>query len=428
MLTVVPDSASGDEGRPAAGESSLIDQIVREGARRMLAEALRAEVDAYLAAFADERDEHGHRLVVRNGYHQPREVLTSAGAVEVTAPRVNDKRVDPETGERKRFASAILPAWARKTPKITEVLPLLYLHGLSSGDFVPALGQFLGSTAGLSAPVITRLTEQWKAEQRAFAERDLSGVDYVYLWADGIHVNIRLEEHKLCLLVMIGVRADGRKELVALADGYRESTESWADLLRDCRRRGMRAPVLAIGDGALGFWGALREVFPETREQRCWFHKIANVLAALPKSAHPGAKKALAEIWNAEDRRHALDAVAAFQAAYGAKFPKAVAKITDDVDELLAFYDYPAEHWIHLRTTNPIESTFATVRHRTKVTKGPGSRAAGLAMAFKLIQSAQDRWRAVNAPHLVALVRSGAVFVNGKLVERPDEHPTPTAA
>ena len=401
---------------------SLIDEIVREGARRMLAGALQAEVDAYIAAHAAERDENGRRLVVRNGSHQPREVLTSAGAVQVTAPRVNDKRTDPGTGERQRFSSAILPPWARKTPKITEVLPLLYLHGLSSGDFVPALGQFLGSSAGLSAAVITRLTETWKGEQRAFAARDLSGVDYVYLWADGIHVNIRLEEHKLCLLVLIGVRADGRKELIALADGYRESAESWADLLRDCARRGMRAPVLAVGDGALGFWNGLRDVFSETREGRCWFHKTANVLAALPKSAHPGAKKALAEIWGAEDKRHALAAVKAFDAAYGAKFPKATAKITDDVDELLAFYDYPCEHWVHLRTTNPIESTFATVRHRTKITKGPGSRAAGLAMAFKLIESAQDRWRAVNAPHLVALVRAGATFVNGKLVERPGEN------
>jgi hypothetical protein len=274
MLTVVPDPSSGDNDRPATGTSpSLIDEIVREGARRMLAEALQAEVDAYIAAFSGERDESGHRLVVRNGYHQARDVLTSAGAVEVTAPRVNDKRTDPDTGDRRRFASAILPAWARKTPKITEVLPLLYLHGLSSGDFVPALSQFLGSSAGLSAPVITKLTEQWRAEQRAFSGRDLSDVDFVYLWADGIHVNIRLEEHKLCLLVMIGVRVDGRKELVALADGYRESTESWADLLRDCKRRGMRAPALAAGDGALGFWGGLREAFPQTREQRCWFHR-----------------------------------------------------------------------------------------------------------------------------------------------------------
>jgi transposase-like protein len=427
MLTVVPGEDSGHEAAKD-GSRSLIDEIVREGARRMLAEALQAEVDAYIAAHAADRDDSGRRLVVRNGCHQAREVLTSAGAVEVTAPRVNDRRTDPQTGERKRFSSAILPPWARKTPKITEVLPLLYLHGLSTGDFVPALGQFLGSSAGLSAAVITKLTETWKAEQRAFAQRDLSGVDYVYLWADGIHVNIRLEEHKLCLLVMIGVRADGRKELIALADGYRESAESWADLLRDCARRGMRAPALAAGDGALGFWGGLREVFPETREARCWFHKIANVLAALPKSAHPGAKKALAEIWNAEDRAHALTAVKAFEAAYGAKFPKAVAKITDDLDQLLAFYDYPAEHWVHLRTTNPIESTFATVRHRTKVTKGPGSRAAGLAMAFKLIESAQDRWRAVNAPHLVALVRAGATFINGKLVERPSEEARSEAA
>jgi putative transposase len=406
----------------------LIDNLVREGARRMLAQALQAEVDDYIARFVGERDERGRRLVVRNGSHQAREVLTSAGAVEVVAPRVNDRRTDPDTGERTRFTSAILPPWCRKTPKITEVLPLLYLHGLSSGDFVPALGQFLGSTAGLSAPVITKLAEAWKGEQRTFSERDLSGVDYVYLWVDGIHVNIRLEEHKLCLLVMIGVRADGRKELVALTDGYRESAESWADLLRDCARRGMRAPVLAMGDGALGFWGALREVFPGTREQRCWFHKIANVLGAMPKSAHPGAKKALAEIWNAEDRHHALHAVSSFKAAYGAKFGKAVAKITDDLEVLLAFYDFPAEHWIHLRTTNPIESTFATVRHRTKVTRGPGSRTAGLAMAFKLIEAAQDRWRAVNAPHLVALVRAGALFVNGKIVERPDETPQSEAA
>jgi transposase-like protein len=356
-------------------------------------------------------------------------VLTSAGVIEVTAPRVNDKRTDPATGERQRFSSAILPPWARKTPKITEVLPLLYLHGLPSGDFVPALGQFLGSSAGLSPAVITRPTETWKAEQRAFAARDLSGVDYVYLWADGIHVNIRLEEHKLCLLALIGVRADGRKELIALADGYRESAESsWADLLRDCARRGMRAPVLAVGDGARGSWNGLREVFPQAREGRCWFHKTANVLAALPKSAHPGAKKALAEIWGAEDKDHARAAVKAFDAAYGAKFPQATAKITDDADELLTFYDYPCEHRVHLRTTNPIESTFATVRHRTKVTKGPGSRAAGLATAFKLIESAQDRWRAVNAPHLIALVRAGATFINGKLVERPGENTEPEAA
>ncbi|MGP4059045.1 IS256 family transposase, partial [Mycobacterium sp. 4D054] len=386
------------------------DEIVRDGARQMLAAALQAEVAAYVAAFADQRDESGHRLVVRNGYHQPREVLTAAGAVEVKAPRVNDRRVDPDSGERHRFSSAILPAWARKSPQMSEVLPLLYLHGLSSGDFGPALEQFLGSGAGLSASTITRLTSQWQDEAAAFGRRDLSGTDYVYLWVDGIHLKVRLDQEKLCLLVMLGVRADGRKELVAITDGYRESTESWADLLRDCKRRGMTAPVLAVGDGALGFWKAVREVFPKTREQRCWFHKQANVLSALPKSAHPAALAAMKDIYNAEDIDKAQVAVKAFEVAFGAKYPKVVAKIVDDLDVLLEFYKYPAEHWIHLRTTNPIESTFATVRLRTKVTKGPGSRAAGLAMAYKLIDTAQARWRAVNAPHLVALVRAGAVF------------------
>jgi putative transposase len=297
----------------------------------------------------------------------------------------------------------------------------LYLHGLSSSDFGPALEQFLGSDQGLSAATITRLTAQWQDEAKAFNARSLGGVDYVYCWVDGIHLKVRLEQDKVCLLVIIGVRADGRKELVALADGFRESAESWADLLRDCKRRGMTAPVLAVGDGALGFWKAIRDVFPATKEQRCWWHKSGNTLAALPKSAQPAARAALAEIYNAEDKTHAQAAAKAFAAEFGVKWPKAAAKITDDLDVLLAFYDYPAEHWIHLRTTNPIESTFATVRLRTRVTKGPGSRAAGVAMAFKLIEAAQTRWRMVNAPHLVALVRAGALFVNGKLVERPTD-------
>lgn len=426
MLTVVnPDDPTrtatpitAQDPAPTTG-GSLIDEIVREGARRMLAAALEAEVAAYIAAHTHEVDDQGHRLVVRNGHAQPRQVLTSAGSIEVIAPRINDKRVDETTGQRRRFASGILPKWCRKSPKINEVLPLLYLHGLSSKDFVPALEQFLGTGSGLSAAVITKLTTQWQTEARAFADRDLTESDYVYVWADGIHLNVRLDEVKLCLLVMIGVRIDGRKELIALAEGYRESSGSWEDLLRDCKRRGMRAPVLAVGDGALGFWSALRQVFPDVKEQRCWFHKIGNVLAALPRSAHPGAKKALAEIWNAEDRDHARRAAAAFKLAYGAKFPKAVTKITDDLDQLLAFYDMPAQHWVHLRTTNPIESTFATVRHRTKVTKGPGSKAAGLAMAYKLIEAAQAHWQPVNAPGLVALVRAGARFKNGKLVETP---------
>lgn len=386
----------------------------------MLAAALEAEVNACIAELADERDDKGRRLVVRNGYHQPRKVTTAAGVVEVKAPRVNDKRVDEETGERKRFSSAILPPWCRKSPKISEVLPLLYLHGLFSGDFVPALEQFLGSSAGLSPATVTRLTKQWTDDLTAFQVRDLANVDYVYVWADGIHLNVRREEAKACVLVLIGVRADGSKELVALKDGYCESGESWADLLRDCSRRGMRAEVLAVGDGALGFWKALAEVFPETRQQRCWVHKTANILDSMPKSAQPGAKKAIQDIYNAEDRDHAEAAIKTFAQLYGAKFPKAVKKITDDQEQLLAFYDFPAEHWIHLRTTNPIETTFSTVRLRTKVTRGAGSRTAALAMVFKLVESAQQRWRAVNVPHLVALVRAGARFERGQLTERPE--------
>jgi putative transposase len=421
MLKVVQEMQESNENEVSVGGASLLDELVRDAARQMLAAALAAEVAAYIEAHVDEVDEHGRRLVVRNGHRVEREVTTAAGPVTVTAPRVNDKRVDEVSGERKRFASAILPAWARKSTRVAEVLPLLYLHGMSTSDFAPALTRFLGTSHGLSPATITRLTTQWQDEATAFNKRSLAGTDYVYMWVDGIHLKVRLEQDKVCLLVMIGVRADGTKELIALDDGHRESTESWADLLRSCKRRGMQAPVLAAGDGALGFWAAVREVFPETREQRCWFHKIANVLNALPKSVQGDAKAALAEIWNAEDKAHATAAAAAFEATYGTKWPKATVKITGDLDVLLAFYDYPAEHWVHLRTTNPIESTFATVRLRQRVTKGPGSRAAGVAMAFKLIEAAQARWRAVNAPHLVALVRAGAEFKNGVLVERHDE-------
>ena len=414
MLSVV-----GDEGR-----SELVvdlDELVREGARRMLAVALEEEVAAYVAAHAGELDEHGHRLVRRNGHARKRVLITGAGQVPVTAPRVDDRRIDPATGTKARFRSAILPPWCRKSPKVTEVLPLLYLHGMSSGDFAPALEEFFGAAAGLSASVITRLTSQWQADREAFMARSLADRDYVYVWADGVHFNVRLAEERLCTLVVVGVRSDGAKELVAVADGLRESTESWAELLRDLRRRGMQAPVLAVGDGALGLWAALRDVFPATRAQRCWVHKTANVLAALPKSVHPGARRALAEISQAESREQAAAALEAFTVDYGVKWPKAVAKVTDDAEALLAFYDYPAEHWVHLRTTNPVESTFATVRLRTRVTKGPGNKQAGLAMAFKLLEAAEQRWRSVNGPHLVALVRAGAVFRKGVLIARPEQ-------
>ena len=416
------------EGPASAELSSGLDALVAEGARRMLAAALEAEVEGYISSVTHEVDEDGHRLVVRNGHAEPRSLVTGAGPIEVRAPRVDDRRVDAETGERMRFRSSILPPWARKSPKVAEVLPLMYLHGMSSGDFVPALEEFFGSAAGLSASVITRLTTDWQRERDQFARRSLKGVDYVYLFADGIHFNVRLQEARLCALVLVGVRADGTKELVSITDGHRESTESWADVLRDLKRRGMRAPVLAVGDGALGFWGALSDVFPDTAHQRCWVHKMANVMNALPKSAQPAGRAALCEVRDAEDRAHAEKALDAFVKDYEAKWPKATGKLVKDREELLAFYAFPAEHWIHLKTTNPIESTFATVRLRTKVTKGPGSRAAGLAMAYKLIEAAQTRWRAINAPHLVPLVRAGVAFEKGVMAERSEEDVNEVAA
>jgi putative transposase len=399
-----------------------LDEIARQGARRMLAEALEAEVEAYVEAARGERDERGYALVVRNGHARKRKVLLGAGAMEVRAPRVNDKRLD-EGGQRRSFKSVVLPPYMRKSPKVCEVLPLLYPHGLSSGDFIPALEEFFGSEAGLSAKSIQRLAEQWRQEREGFMGRDLSERDYVYVWVDGVHTGVRLGgDGRLCCLVMIGARPDGAKELVGIEDGYRESQESWACLLRDLKKRGMGPPELAVGDGAaLGFWSALRDVFPETRAQRDWVHKTMNVLDSMPKSVHRRAKAAIHEITQAENKAQARKALKAFAKEFGVRWPKATAKIKEDEEALLAFYDFPAEHWVHLLTTNPIESTFAPVRARTDVTKGPGSRQAGLAMIFKLMEAAEGRWRRLNAPHLVALVRAGAQLVNGELVEGSEE-------
>ena len=403
--------------------SNTLDEIAREGARRMLVAALREEADAYVESFAEEVDEQGHRLVRRNGVGKERQVQTTSGTLPVQAPRVDDRRVDDE-GNKQTFRSLILPPWCKKSPEVTEVLPLLYLHGMSSGDFAPALSGFFGSASGLSASVVTRLTKTWQDDYHEFMNRDLSDKRFVYVWVDGVHTRVRLEEDRLCALVMIGVNLEGKKELICVKDGYRESADSWADLMRDVKRRGLQPPMLAIGDGALGFWKALRDVWPETKEQRCWFHKIGNVLNAMPKSAQPTAKKLLADIWNAENKDFANKAIKTFSAEYDAKYPDAVAKVTKDEEQLLAFFDYPAEHWQHLRTTNPIESTFSTVRLRTRVTKGPGSRAAGLAMCFKLLESAQHRWHAIRSPHLVKRVHAGAVFHNGVLVDNTE--PTET--
>lgn len=397
-----------------------LDSLILKGAQRMLMSAIDFEVEQYIQRFANERDEAGHRRVVRNGKARSRKIVTGAGTIEVAAPRVNDKRV--VDGERAKFTSTILPPYMRQSPKVAEVLPILYLRGLSTNDFRPALESLLGEKASsLSATTITRLTAQWETAYRSWKERGLSDRDYVYVWADGIHLSIRLEEDRLCLLVIVGVRPDGTKELIAVEDGYRESTESWSSVLRSLRDRGMHAPLLAVGDGALGFWGAVRDVWPETREQRCWFHKMGNVLDKLPKRLQPKAKRMLREIMSAETKTHAEEAITTFEAEFAPRHEKAVECLVKDRETLLTLFDFPAEHWKHLRTTNAVESPFATVWLRQRVTKGAGSRTKGLLMAFKLLDMAQLRWRRLNGSELLPLVRAGVRFVDGTQQERDDE-------
>jgi len=424
MLKVVGNESAQDEtdGR------SLLDEIAREGARRMLVAALETEVAAYLEAYRDERDDAGHALVVRNGKGRTRKVTVGAGTIPVSAPRVNDRRTDRD-GERRRFTSRILPPYMRRSPKVAEVLPVLYLRGLSTGDFREALAALLGDDAtGLSATNIARLTNEWESEYRAFQKQSLADRDYVYVWVDGVHFNVRLEDDRLCTLVMIGVRPDGTKELITVEDGYRESAESWKTVLRDLKRRGMRPPVVAVGDGALGFWAAVRDVWPKTREQRDWFHKLGNILDKLPKRLQPRVKATLHEVMYGETRERARQAVTRFAAEYGAKYPKAVTTLEKDADALLTFFDFPAEHWKHLRTSNVIESPFATVRLRQRVTKGAGSRTKGLLMAYKLLDMAQARWRRLNGAHLLPLVRAGVGFMDGVQQDRKVNRTKPKAA
>jgi transposase-like protein len=399
-----------------------LDELAREGARRMIAAALRAEADEYIERFSEEVDDDGHRVVVRNGRAQERKVTIGSGTIPIRAPRVNDKRLDEETGERQRFSSRILPAYARRSPKVAEVIPILYLKGLSTGDFGPALEGLLGEDAsGLSATTVSRLCKEWEAHHERFRKRLLSFCRYAYLFVDGIHVSVRLgEDPKVCLLVVIGVREDGVKELLAVEDGYRESTESWSGVFRDLKRRGLNEPKLVVGDGALGAWAALRDVFPGAGEQRCWFHAAGNIIDCLPKRLHSKAKGLLGEIIEAPTRKDAKLALEVFREEYGAKYPKALAKLDRDWTQLTAFYDYPAEHWRHLRTTNPIESSFATVRLRTRVTKGAGSKAAALAMAYKLLEAAQERWRRFNGHELVVDVLAGVKFKDGIKVTDDD--------
>jgi len=397
---------------PVAGD--VLTEVLREGATKMLATAIEAEVAAYLARHAGVRDEQGHRLVVRNGHKDEREIQTGIGPIAVRQPRVDDQRVD-EHGHRVRFTSEILPPYLRKTRSIEELIPWLYLKGISTGDFSEALAALLGPEApGLSASTVVRLKQVWQDEYQAWSQRSLAGKQYVYFWADGIHFNVRLEEDRQCILVVMGATPDGKKELLAVQDGLRESEQSWSELLLDLKARGLaQGPKLAVGDGALGFWAALRKVFGATREQRCWVHKTANVLNELPKGKQGKAKSMLHEIWMAETKAQAERAFDLFIETYEAKYPRATTCLAKDRDVLLTFYDFPAEHWVHLRTTNPIESMFATVRLRTARTKGCGSRVACLSMVFKLAQSAGQHWRMLNGARLLEDVIRGVQFVDG---------------
>lgn len=412
------ESTTGSLSFPVPPAGDVLTGILRDGATRLLAQAVEAEVADYIQRHAAERDVAGHRLVVRNGHLPERELQTGVGPVKVRQPRVNDQRLD-EAGRRMRFSSAILPKYLRKTRSLEELIPWLYLKGISTGDFSEALVALLGPEApGVSASTVVRLKEVWQGEYEVWRQRSLAGRRYVYFWADGVYFNVRLGgdegPNRQCILVVVGATPEGAKELVAIHDGYRESEQSWRELLLDLKARGLaEAPQLAVGDGALGFWAALRTVFGTTREQRCWVHKTANVLNYLPTSKQAQAKQGLHDIWLADTKVAAERAFDLFLTQYGVKYPKAAACLARDRDTLLTFYDFPAEHWVHLRTTNPIESTFATVRLRTNKTKGCGSRLATLTMVFKSLQSAEQYWRLLNGANLLQDVIAGVPFVDG---------------
>ena len=400
---------------PQESSRSCLDEILRNGAREMLGKAIEDEVAVFVGARSHLVDENGHRLVVRNGHLPERTIQTPMGEIPIKQPRVRDRR---DVGEREGFQSSILPPYLRKTKSLEDLLPWLYLKGISTGDFSEALQALLGpDAAGLSASTITRLKAGWEQEYKDWSKRSLESKHYVYVWADGVFFNVRLEDPgnaRQCILVLMGATAEGKKELIAVADGYRESEQSWYELLQDVRQRGLTiAPKLATGDGALGFWKALRKIYPATRMQRCWVHKTANVLNKMPKSVQAKAKSMLHDIWMASTRKDAREAFDLFLETFTGKYPGATACLDKDRDALLAFYDFPAEHWIHLRTSNPIESTFASVRLRTAKTKGCGSRVACLSMVFKLALSAQKRWRALNGAKLLADVITGVVFEDG---------------
>jgi putative transposase len=414
MENATPELLSG----PGSSARDVLCEIVRRGAEKMLAAAIESEVEEYIQRHAEERGSDGRRLVVRNGHLPERVLETGIGGLQVRQPRVNDRRTDAQ-GEPYRFTSRFLPPYLRRLESLDELVPWLYLRGISTSDFSDFLRKLTGDpTVSLSPTTVVRLKEVWQEEHRVWSKRSLEGHRYVYFWVDGIYANIRLENERQCILVVMGATEDGVKELVAIQDGVRESEQSWIELLLDLKKRGLEhAPALVVGDGALGFWAALPKVFSTARAQRCWVHKTANVLNYFPTSKQAQAKEDLHEIWMAETKAEAEKALRFFGEKYGAKYPKAVNCLTKDREELLAFYDFPAEHWKHLRTTNPIESTFATVRLRHRRTKGSGSRAACLAMIFKLAKLAERRWRKLDATELLKDIIFGAKFKDGIKVD-----------
>jgi len=409
-----------------AETKSVLDELIQQGARQIIQQAVEAELATMLEQYSNVKSIDGRRAVVRNGYLPEREVVTAVGPVTVKVPKVRDR-----SGSGIHFNSAVVPPYVRKSARVSAALPWLYLRGISTGDMSEALGIMLGGeVSGMSPNTVSRLKAQWAEEHTQWNRRDLSSARWVYWWADGIHTGVRSDDSDgQCLLVIIGVKPDGTKERVAIGDGYRESKASWCELLLELRKRGLQAgPLLACGDGAMGFWAAMEEVFPQTKHQRCWFHKMGNVLNALPKSQQGRAKKALQDIWMAATRADALVAFNEFVDGYSAKYPKVAEKLIEDRDELLAFYDFPAEHWQHLRTTNPIESTFATVRHRTKRTRNCVSRATFLGLAFKLIESAEESWRKIRAPEKLAEMLGGMAFKDGVPVTDSTPAQQPLAA
>jgi len=398
--------------KPEVVTEDPLTEICRKGAREMLTRALEDEVERFLEQFDQVRDSSGKRMVTRNGYLPERTIQTGIGDITVKAPRVADRR---KSGAKVRFTSSILPPYLRRTKSIEDLLPWLYLKGVSTGDFSEALAALLGKDApGLSASTISRLKEAWSEELKEWQQRSLKGKEYVYFWVDGVHFGARMEDAAQCMLVIIGATKHGDKELLTVVDGYRESEQSWLEALNDLKRRGLVIPPkLAVGDGALGFWKALPQVFGDTRRQRCWMHKTGNVLDKLPKHIQARAKDNLHQIWMAETKEKAEKAFDHFVDSYEAKYPKASECLAKDRDVLLTFYDFPAEHWIHLRTTNPIESTFATVRLRTAKTRGMLTRDTMLTMVFKLSMSAQKRWRRLNRPERLGELIQGIKFVDG---------------